>query len=326
MAANWVRFGGGGKSRCPEAATGAGGQEGDRQPREELPPLRVSTAPERPGSHRHRRGSSAARAPRVVRSDLRSAPLRRARTPEFWSCQATILTDDGSFHARVVVYDPTKNAGAAPAVGAAAIAIDADQVWHATALVCSVFAVPGSREIGPTPVLRQPVAPSRRSTIILRPSSIRRHPRRRVGTRCCGRETRPVSLAMSQRVSVLTCRPTTGLTAADCDTVVADYVARVGNEATPSTPLPAPPSVATGRLPDHVRRHGRVPPSGAVDRAAHPDCRRCDAVRGTSRRSTATPEPPLRGARSEGLVVPDDDGSRRPERHGACRAVVQCVA
>ena len=29
------------------------------------------------------------------------------------------------------------------------------------------------------------------------------------------------------QISVLTCRPTTGLTAADCDTIIADYAARV---------------------------------------------------------------------------------------------------
>ena len=47
-------------------------------------------------------------------------------------------------------------------------------------------------------------------------------------------------------ISVLTCRPTDGLTAADCDTIIADYVARV--DATPPDPT-APTAIAAAPYP-----------------------------------------------------------------------------
>ena len=94
------------------------------------------------------------------------------------------------------------------------------------------------------------------------------------------------------QISVLTCRPTTGLTKADCDTIVADYAARVS--VLPTTMPTAPTTTAP-------TTSSTIPPTTTT--TPH-------VLRVAPGTISAPPFPPLSWAATDrGMVISDYDGS-----------------
>lgn len=159
--------------------------------------------------------------------------------PESWSCLATV-TDGAN---RMVVYDPQATPGKVPGLDAAPIKVQNAILWNepARALACSVF---------DDPLFRQPT-----NSCVTSPSSHRAVTRVDAhvatfvdadGVRGVGWLELPSSdTASDGKISVLTCRPTKGLTTAACDTIIADYAARLSSEASRATTPTTTPSTTT---------------------------------------------------------------------------------
>jgi hypothetical protein len=152
-------------------------------------------------------------------------PTYEVLGPNTWSCD-TILYNDG--RSAVGVFDPAI-AGAVPDIGTAPIAVDNDWLWHGgvgSVAACSVFDEPAlvhrvtqynSRYL-PCPRAGRTVTPVDAHVATFVDAD---------GARGAGRMVLPSAQGGDGSISVLTCRPTTGLTAAECDTIVADFVARL---------------------------------------------------------------------------------------------------
>jgi hypothetical protein len=166
--------------------------------------------------------------------------------PASWSCYA-VITNGAN---RIVVYDPQATPGMVPSLDAAPIAIENDSLWNplGAALACSVF---------DDPLFRQPTNSCVSSRLRYRTvTRVDAHLATFVdanGDRGMGWVVLPSSdTATDGKISVLTCRPTRGLTAAACDTIIADYAARLASETTPPTTTTATASTTTTSLPARV--------------------------------------------------------------------------
>ena len=173
------------------------------------------------------RRSGAAREPRIVRGPrpIRATSCSGRRR---WSCLTTIAADGSS---SVVVYDPATTPGRVPDVvqradrGPERLPVARRRRLRCTRARCSsdpalVQYVTSELPAG-GPVPAAPVARSRGSTRTSRRSSTPTARGAWPGS-CCRRRAG----ADDGKLSVLTCRPTAGLTAADCDTIIADFAAR----------------------------------------------------------------------------------------------------
>ncbi|MDQ1512090.1 MAG: hypothetical protein QOG50_3934 [Actinomycetota bacterium] len=159
--------------------------------------------------------------------------------PDSWSCLATFANVAN----RIVVYDPQATPGKVPGLDAAPINVQNAILWNepARALACSVF---------DDPLFRQPT-----NSCVTSSSSHRTVTRVDAhlatfvdadGVRGVGWLELPSSeTANDGKISVLTCRPTKGLTTATCDTIIADYAARLSSETSRATTTTTTPSTTT---------------------------------------------------------------------------------
>jgi hypothetical protein len=146
--------------------------------------------------------------------------------PAAWSCQGLMAADgdDG-----MVVYKTLTTSGAVPDIFAAPIAIENGNLWHGgvgSGTACSVFDDPAVVQYMTANFPQELPCPRAGRTV----TRIDSHTSRFVdadGARGVGWIVLPSSQAVDDgRISVLTCRPTDGLTTADCDTIIADWIAR----------------------------------------------------------------------------------------------------
>jgi hypothetical protein len=169
--------------------------------------------------------------------------------PTGWSCRTTIAADGNN---GMAVYDSPKPNHSLKE--GAAITIENDFLWHGgvgSVIACSVFDDPAL-----VAYLTQNFAvlashcPSAGRTV----TRINQHTATFVdtdGTRGAGWIVLPSSDAADDgQISVLQCRPTVGLTVADCDTIIADFVARMGKVPlgptnAPTTSTATPPTTTT---------------------------------------------------------------------------------
>ena len=169
--------------------------------------------------------------------------------PRAWSCQMQIATDGDN---ALVVYPPDAPSAAAPDIYAAPVAIENDFLWHGlsgTSAACAVSTY--SAVLAKAAQFSAPCAvPAGR--ILTRVDS---HVTTFVdagGDRGMSWIVMPLTPDGSDgRLSILTCRPTAGLTTADCDAIVADFAARLDGDqsASPTSVAPAEPSVPTAACP-----------------------------------------------------------------------------
>jgi hypothetical protein len=144
--------------------------------------------------------------------------------PKSWSC-LTQFAQDGNND--VVLYPPGAYPGRVPSLDEAPIAVDDDWLWHGLfPLSCQVSNLPAV--LAHAAHVGMPCAlPSGR-----RLTQVDTHVSTFVdtdGTQGAAWLRLPSSAdGVDGLISVVTCRPTTGLTAAECGTIVDDYIARVG--------------------------------------------------------------------------------------------------
>jgi hypothetical protein len=146
--------------------------------------------------------------------------------PAAWSCQGLMAADGDN---GMVVYKTLTTSGAVPDVFSAPIAIENGYLWHGgvgSGTACSVFDDPAVVQYMTANFPQELPCPRAGRTV----TRIDSHASTFVdadGARGVGWIMLPSSQAADDgRISVLTCRPTDGLTTADCDTVIADWVAR----------------------------------------------------------------------------------------------------
>jgi hypothetical protein len=145
--------------------------------------------------------------------------------PEAWACHSQFSENGNDLMA---VYDPaTQFEKTYDALLRAPIAIDNDRLWHGAAVTaCSVFddpaVVQNVTRLSPhdLPCPRAGRTVTRLSAQVSTFVDVD-------GARGVGWIKLPSPQGADGFVSVLTCRPTAGLTAADCDTIVADFATRL---------------------------------------------------------------------------------------------------
>jgi hypothetical protein len=143
--------------------------------------------------------------------------------PRAWSCHASFYEDG---RRSLVLFDPTI-AATAPAEAHAPVAIDNDWLWHGSpASACSVFDDPAIVQKVTQQNARDLPCPRAGRTV----ARVDAHVSTFVdadGARGVGWIVLPSAQGGDGSVTVLTCRPTAGLTTADCDMIVADFAARM---------------------------------------------------------------------------------------------------
>jgi hypothetical protein len=158
-----------------------------------------------------------------------SDPKYVALGPRSWACRTQFSADGDNLTA---VYDPASFDKTVDALLQAPIAIDNDWLWHGgigSATACSIFDDPALVQYVTQLYPQYLPCPIAGRTV----TRVNEHVSTFVdadGARGVGGMVLPASRNIDDgSISVLTCRPTTGLTAADCDTIVADYAARLGS-------------------------------------------------------------------------------------------------
>jgi hypothetical protein len=153
-------------------------------------------------------------------------PRYVALGPSGWSCEGQMAADGDN---AIVVYQTAGPGGAAPDIFTAPIAIENDFLWHGgvgSGAACSVFDDPAVVQYMTANFPQELPCPRAGRTV----TRIDSHASTFVdadGARGMGWIMLPSSQAADDgRISVLTCRPTDGLTTADCDTIIADWIAR----------------------------------------------------------------------------------------------------
>jgi len=144
--------------------------------------------------------------------------------PRSWSCEALVFQDGRD---AVIVFDPA-SPPVTPRDRTAPISIENDYLWHGgigSVTACAVF---DDSALVQFVTRNYPVylpCPGAGRTV----TRVDAHVSTFVdtdGARGAGWIVLPSSQGRDGVVSVLTCRPTAGLTAADCDSIVADWAAR----------------------------------------------------------------------------------------------------
>ena len=167
--------------------------------------------------------------------------------PMTWSCLTTMATDGSN---SVVVYDPAKTPGRVPDVANAPIAVMNDYLWHGgvgSGYACSVFSDPALVQYVSQNYPQEGPCPRAGRTV----TKVDAHQARFVdadGARGVGWITLPSSAGADDgKLTVLTCRPTAGLTAAGCDTIIAEFVARndSGSDSAAANPIADAPFAAS---------------------------------------------------------------------------------
>jgi hypothetical protein len=147
--------------------------------------------------------------------------------PDSWSCQTTYATDGDN---GMVVYKTGSPPATAPDVFTAPIAILNDYLWHGGVgggEACSIFDDPAVVQYETQNFPEQLPCPHAGRTVT-RVSANEATFVDADGTRGVGLISLPTSSAVDDgKISVLMCRPTDGLTADQCDTIIADYATRL---------------------------------------------------------------------------------------------------
>jgi hypothetical protein len=167
--------------------------------------------------------------------------------PKGWSCQATASTDGQN---GVAITDG--NTGQVGDATTAPIGIINDYLWHGgvgSLLACRVFDDPAIQQyVQQHFSVLLPCRPAGRTV-----TSVDAHASTFVdadGARGAGLMTLPSSPTQDDGlIGVLTCRPTTGLTAADCDTIIADFIARNDVTNPPAGSTPTTTGIPIGAVP-----------------------------------------------------------------------------
>lgn len=165
--------------------------------------------------------------------------------PSTWSCHGTIVLGGG-----MVVYDPNATPGQIPSIDAAPIAIENDVLWRdpfGALLACSVFDDPEVLQFTKTNYEQNCLRSRSPQRTVTRVDDQVATFVDANGDRGVGWMILPSSMTANDgKISVLTCRPTAGLTVETCDAIIADYAARLA--ASVPTPtreiwsvIPAPP-------------------------------------------------------------------------------------
>jgi hypothetical protein len=170
-------------------------------------------------------GGDSARFSHLASYAVTDDPRYVALGPAAWSCQGLMAADGDN---GMVVYKAPAS-GAVPDIFSAPIAIENDFLWHGgigSGAACSVFDDPAVVQYMTANFPQEMPCPRAGRTV----TRIDSHASRFVdadGARGAGWIVLPSSQAADDgRISVLTCRPTDGLTTADCDTIIADWIAR----------------------------------------------------------------------------------------------------
>jgi hypothetical protein len=152
------------------------------------------------------------------------SPRFVALGPSGWSCQGQMAADGDN---GMVIYQTAGPGGAAPDIFTAPIAIENDWMWHGLSTAgnaCSVSTDPAV--IAHAASVSWPCAVPAGRTL----TQVDAHVSTFVdadGARGASWMLLPSSAQVDDgKLSILTCRPNADLTAADCDTVIADWVAR----------------------------------------------------------------------------------------------------
>ena len=146
--------------------------------------------------------------------------------PASWLCQGLMAADGDN---GMVIYPTLTPSGAVPDIFTAPIAIENDFLWHGgvgSGTACSVFDDPAVVQYMTANFPQEMPCPRAGRTV----TRVDSHASRFVdanGARGAGWIVLPSSQAADDgRISVLTCRPTDSLSAADCDSIIADWLAR----------------------------------------------------------------------------------------------------
>jgi hypothetical protein len=182
--------------------------------------------------------------------------------PKSWSCQLPLD------HNALVVYDPAATGGRVATVDEAPITVENDGLWDdlGALLACSVFDDPAVTQF----MVRVNAGCLSQRTPRRTVTRVDAHVATFVDADAAhgvGWMQLPSSKnATDGHISVLTCRPTAGLTVAACDTIIADFIARNDAEATVHTVV-CPSTAAVGNeqpsSPTAPTTEPGVPPAGA---------------------------------------------------------------
>jgi hypothetical protein len=157
-------------------------------------------------------------------------PRFRVLGPRGWSCRF-VQYEDG--RAAIIVFDPVS--GVAPREEAASLSIDVDWLWHGlvgTSTACSVFDTPAVVQMIDQLDPSRPRCPQLGRTVTrvgVRAATFVDSD----GTRGAAWILLPSGQGADGRIDLLTCRPTSELSAAQCDTIAADYAVRANAPVAP---------------------------------------------------------------------------------------------